>query len=181
MRTYTVAKEMSVRSCVNESGMDKIPLNPKGEPMKVSELLVRKGANVSTIHPEKPLRSAMGVMIDEKIGALPVVCKDGGLVGIITERDLFRFLYHDIGAFDKKVVADIMTQELIVGIPEDDIEYIAKIMTKNRIRHIPVVEKEHLKGILSIGDIVKARNEDTNSTNRYLMEYISGGPSLWTF
>lgn len=149
--------------------------------MKVSELLGRKGARVSTIHPEKPLRSAMGVMIDEKIGALPVVCKDGGLVGIITERDLFRFLYHEIGAFGKRVVADIMTRELIVGIPEDDIEYIAEVMTKNRFRHVPIVEKEHLKGILSIGDIVKARTEDTKATNRYLMEYISGGPSLGIF
>ncbi|MCH9032746.1 MAG: CBS domain-containing protein [candidate division Zixibacteria bacterium] len=149
--------------------------------MKVSDLLGRKGARVSTIHPEKSLRSAMGVMIDEKIGALPVVCKDGGLVGIITERDIFRFLYHDIDAFGKKVVADIMTQELIVGIPEDDIEYIAEVMTKNRFRHVPIVEKEYLKGILSIGDIVKARTEDTKATNRYLMEYISGGPSLGIF
>ena len=149
--------------------------------MTVKGLLARKGSAVTTIHPERPLRRAMSTMIQERIGALPCVCPDGGLVGIITERDIFRYLYHCPDAVSNTVVADIMTQELIVGIPDDDLDYIAQIITSNRIRHVPIVEQERLIGIVSIGDIVKARFEDASVTNRYLMEYINGGPALGLF
>ncbi len=149
--------------------------------MKVKDVLSGKSQVSVTIHPEKSLRAAMGLMIDNQIGALPVLCDDGGLVGIITERDLFRYCYHNKGLDSAAVVADTMTQELIVGVPDDDIDYIARIITKNRIRHIPIVKDEQLVGIISIGDVIKARLEDVSVTNRYLMEYINGGPALGLF
>lgn len=149
--------------------------------MKVKDVLQSKEPLTITIHPEKTLRSAMGVMIENRVGALPVMCNDGGLVGIITERDLFRFCYHNKGLDASAVVADTMTQELIVGVPDDSIDYIARIITKNRIRHVPIVEDDRLVGIISIGDVIKARLEDVSVTNRYLMEYINGGPALGLF
>ncbi len=149
--------------------------------MQVKDVLKNKTLRSITIHPEKTLRSAMGLMIENKIGALPVMCDDGGLVGIVTERDLFRYCYHNKGLDSSAVVADTMTQELIVGVPDDNLDYIARIMTKNRIRHVPIVEEERLVGIVSIGDVIKARLEDVSVTNRYLMEYINGGPALGLF
>ncbi len=149
--------------------------------MKVRDVLKGKDPLTITIHPEKSLRSAMGLMIDNQIGALPVMCDDGGLVGIVTERDLFRYCYHNKGLDAAATVADTMTQELIVGVPDDNLDYIARIITKNRIRHVPIVEEERLVGIVSIGDVIKARLEDVSVTNRYLMEYISGGPALGLF
>ena len=149
--------------------------------MKVKDVLSQKGWNAVTIHPERSLRRAMGVMIENQIGALPVVCDDGGLVGIITERDLFRYCFHNRGLDEEAVVADVMTQELIVGVPDDDVDYIASVMTKNRIRHIPIVEDGKLTGIVSIGDVIKNKLKDMSVTNRYLMEYINGGPTLGLF
>ncbi len=149
--------------------------------MKVKDVLKSKTLRSITIHPEKTLRSAMGLMIENKIGALPVLCDDGGLVGIVTERDLFRYCYHNKGLDSNAVVADTKTQEMIVCVPDDDLDYIARIMTKNRIRHVPIVESERLIGIVSIGDVIKSRLEDVSVTNRYLMEYINGGPALGLF
>ena len=149
--------------------------------MKVKDVLSRKGWDAITIHPERTLRQAMGVMIDHQIGALPVVCDDGGLVGIITERDLFRYCYHNRGMDQKATVADIMTQELIVGVPDDKVDYIAQVITKNRIRHVPIVDDGDLVGIVTIGDVLHDRIEDVAVTNRYLMEYINGGPTLGIF
>lgn len=149
--------------------------------MKVRDVLSEKGRVVITIHPERSLRFSMGVMIEHQIGALPVACEDGGLVGIITERDLFRYCYRNKGMDTKSVVADVMTRELLVGVPDDNLDYIANIITNNRIRHVPIVEEQKLKGIISVGDIVKAQLKDVTVTNRYLMEYISGGPALGLF
>ncbi|MFQ5607458.1 MAG: CBS domain-containing protein [Candidatus Zixiibacteriota bacterium] len=149
--------------------------------MKVKDVLSHKGWDAITIHPERLLRQAMGIMIDHQIGALPVVCDDGGLVGIITERDLFRYCYHNRGLDPNATVADIMTQELIVGVPDDRLDYIAQIISKNRVRHVPIVEDGHLVGIVTIGDVLKERLEDVSVTNRYLMEYINGGPTLGIF
>ncbi len=147
-----------------------------GGRMTVRDLLFAKGREVVTIHPEKSLRTAMGLMIEYHIGSLPVVFIDGALVGIVTERDIFRFMHHSRGDMSHAIVADVMTQEVIVGIPDDSVEYIAKVITQNRIRHIPIVENSRLVGLVSIGDVVKARLEDVTATNRYLMEYINGGP-----
>ncbi|MBN4076111.1 CBS domain-containing protein [Gemmatimonas aurantiaca] len=151
--------------------------------MRVADVLQTKGTGVDTItvHPERSLRRAMGIMIDNQIGALPVVADDGGLVGIITERDLFRYCYHNQGLDEGATVADVMTTELIVGVVDDEIEYIAQVMTKNRIRHIPIVQDGTLSGIVSIGDVIKHRLKDMSVTNRYLMEYINGGATLGIF
>jgi len=144
--------------------------------MLIRDLLLTKSREVLTIHPEKSLRAAMGLMMEHQIGALPVLFVDGALVGIVTERDIFRFLYDSRGDMAGAMVADVMTPDVIVGVPDDSVEYIAQVMTQNRIRHVPVIDAGRLAGIVSIGDVVKARLDDMTVTNRYLMEYINGGP-----
>jgi predicted transcriptional regulator len=76
--------------------------------------------------------------------------------------------------FENTLVKDCMTSDVIVVEPEDEIEYVETIMTQNRIRHLPVVSNKVLVGIISIGDVVNALLKDKESTNKYLMDYISG-------
>ena len=67
-----------------------------------------------------------------------------------------------------------MTTELIVGVVDDDLTYSAVLMTNNRIRHIPIMEKDKIIGIVSVGDIVKTQMEHIKIENRYLRQYLSG-------
>ncbi len=65
-----------------------------------------------------------------------------------------------------------MTTRLIIGVPDDEVSYVMGVMTHNRIRHLPIVSGDHLEGILSIGDVVKAQLEEVAVENRYLRDYI---------
>ncbi len=116
---------------------------------------------------------------EHKIGSLVVMGADQQIKGIITERDILRGITQDYGVLQSKKVADLMTANLIVGTPEDDIEYIMGIMTQNRIRHLPIVNKQGLVGIISIGDVVKILLEETQVKNRYLEDYINGNYFGW--
>jgi CBS domain-containing protein len=71
-------------------------------------------------------------------------------------------------------VGDVMTRSVVIGVPEDTIEYVMGIMTHNRIRHLPVLEEERLVGIVSIGDVVNAQLRETEFENRLLKDYIHG-------
>ena len=77
-------------------------------------------------------------------------------------------------SFLECVVSEIMTSDLIIGLESDEIDYIAAIMTKNRIRHIPIVDSDRLVGLVSVGDVVKSRLEHIEIENRYLKQYIDG-------
>jgi CBS domain-containing protein len=100
----------------------------------------------------------MRLLIDNHIGSLVVVDESENPVGIITERDIFHLAFRYRGDMMDMKVGDTMTSRLVLGAPEDDIEKAAKVMTDEHIRHLPILdEQEQLCGIVSIGDIVKAR------------------------
>lgn len=126
--------------------------------MNVASLLARKGARVVTIGPEQTIRQALALLGDHNIGALVVV--DGAMtpVGIVSERDIVRRLVRDEAVFAHPV-GTIMTRELILGVPQDDLDAVGHTMTERHIRHLPVVEREKLVGIISIGDVVKAQRD----------------------
>jgi CBS domain-containing protein len=142
--------------------------------MKVADLLKSKGQAVITVNTDEPVFQAMGKLIDNKIGALVVTDAENKIVGIISERDIIRAAYTDYGMLKSKKVSQLMSTNIIVAIPEDDIDYIMGIMTQNRIRHLPIVTKDGIVGIISIGDIVKYQLEETQVKNRYLEEYMYG-------
>ncbi len=144
--------------------------------MKVADLLKSKGQTVITVSPDEPIFNAMGKLIEHKIGSLVVVDAEKKIVGIISERDIMRAAYSDYDTLKSKKVANLMTTNLIVAIPEDDVDYIMGIMTQNRIRHLPIVTKDGIEGIISIGDIVKFELEEIQVKNRYLEEYMYGQP-----
>jgi CBS domain-containing protein len=140
--------------------------------MKVAELLKNKGQKVITIDPQESIFIAMKRLLEHNIGSLVACDSEGRIVGIISERDILRAVYLDRNALDSKKIADVMTPEVIVTIPEDELDYVMGIMTQNRIRHLPVVTKEGIVGIVSIGDIVKFQLHETQVKNRYLEDYM---------
>ncbi len=141
--------------------------------MKIKDILETKGANSESISPNATLKEAMDKIVDKKIGAL-LVMRGEELIGIITERDIFRRIaLEGSGVLDTKVETS-MTTNLIVGIPDDKIEIAMSYMTNNRFRHLPIMDGQNIAGIISIGDIVKAEVQNLKVENRYLYDYITG-------
>jgi CBS domain-containing protein len=126
--------------------------------MNIASLLARKGANVVTIQPEQTIRQALMVLAQHNIGALVVVDVGARPVGILSERDIVRALSRDEAVFALTVSA-IMTRDVVMGLPQDDLASVGATMTERRIRHLPVVEKNRLVGMVSIGDVVKAQRD----------------------
>lgn len=147
--------------------------------MKVSDLLSIKGKTIITITPDRPVFEAMKKLMDNKISSLMVLDAGYNIRGIITERDIIRAINQSYETLRTQKVADLMTKALLVGTPEDDIEYVMGIMTQNRIRHLPIVSEDGLAGIISIGDIVKFQLQEIEVENHYLQDFISGNYFGW--
>lgn len=145
--------------------------------MLVRDILESKPRDIITVKPETTVLDAMNLLIGNKISCLPVVDAKDKLVGILSDKDIFRLAHRDQNNFTAAAVNDIMTTELIVGVVEDELDYVAGIMTENRIRHIPIVDKDKMVGLVSQGDVVKKQMKDIQVQNRYLKMYIDGGPS----
>jgi CBS domain-containing protein len=112
--------------------------------------------------------------MEHRIGALLVRDAAGAVAGIISERDVLRECQHHASELGRIVVRDAMTRDLIVCVLDDDVDYAMGIVTKNRVRHLPVMDGETVAGMISIGDLVKANLEEVQYENRYLKEYIAG-------
>ncbi len=127
--------------------------------MKVKRLLATKSGPVITIGPDQPIRDAVALLSRHNIGALVVVASGSDLpVGIISERDIIRRAAENESVFSESV-RDIMTKEVITGMPQDDLYSVIHTMTERRFRHLPVVDGEKLVGIISIGDVMKAQRD----------------------
>jgi CBS domain-containing protein len=126
--------------------------------MNIASLLASKGVKVVTIGPQDTIRRALTLLAQHNIGALVVVEGDGTLVGIVSERDIVRALAR-AETILVQPVAVIMTREVVIGTPQDDLVAVGNTMTVRRIRHLPVVENGRLVGIVSIGDVVKAQRD----------------------
>ncbi|MBI4213586.1 MAG: CBS domain-containing protein [Chloroflexi bacterium] len=127
--------------------------------MNITSILTKKGTAVFTARPEQTLRDALSLLAQHNIGALVVVDEAGRPVGILSERDIVREAARNEELFGKTVGA-IMTRELTLGGPQDDLNSVANVMTARRIRHLPVVDGDRLIGIISIGDVMKAQRDE---------------------
>lgn len=142
--------------------------------MKIAEILSSKGSVVITIQPHQSIKEAIDLLVEHKIGGLVVLDKNGKLVGIITERDLIRYASREGVDFTVNV-GEVMTREVITGMPQDDIKAVAHTMTEKRFRHLPVLEDGGLVGIVTIGDIVKAQRDRYIGEIHTLREQVSVG------
>ena len=140
--------------------------------MKVREILAIKGEHVHTIEPDRTVLDAVALLVEHGIGALLVRDAGGAVAGIISERDVLRVSRDRSGEFGAIPVALVMTKDVIVCVPDDDVDYAMGIVTKNRVRHLPVMDGGRVVGMISIGDLVKARLDAAEYENRYLREYI---------
>lgn len=141
--------------------------------MKVQNILATKGSKVHTIHPDLPIREATVLMVQHNIGALVVVDADGGLVGILSERDIVRAVARnqDVG----EPVSRLMTRNVIAGSLQDDLSAVMRTMTEKRFRHLPVMEQGQLLGLVSIGDLVKAQLAQYQGEIETLVTQITQG------
>ena len=141
--------------------------------MHVAKVLDRKGAEVATIRPTASVAEAIAELARLSIGALVVSKDDVVPAGIITERDVVRSLNIAGASILKRPVADLMTADVAVCTPSDMVDDIMGRMTDLRIRHLPVMADGALCGIVSIGDVVKARIDELEDDHRHLVDYIS--------
>lgn len=127
--------------------------------MNVENILMQKGTDVATIGPEASIKRAADWLRAKGIGAL-VVARDDAVLGIISERDIVHALSQYGEAVASIAVKDIMTHGLITVAPGDDLNRMMRLMTRHRVRHLPVLRNGKLAGIISIGDVVKRRLDD---------------------
>lgn len=120
--------------------------------MRVKEILESKGSEVYTISPDETVYQALQVMAEKEIGAL-VVIENDKMVGIFSERDYARKVILKGKHSQRTLVKEIMTTHVIHASPDQKVQKSLSLMTKNRFRHLPVLEDERLVGILSIEDV----------------------------
>jgi CBS domain-containing protein len=140
--------------------------------VQISQLLRHKGRTVATIDSSESVRTALAVLAEHGIGAL-VVSSDGKRVeGIVSERDVARGLHERGAGLLADPISSLMTAEVHTCAPEASVHDLAQTMTDHRVRHVPVVENGELIGIVSIGDVVKARLDELEEERKQLVDYI---------
>ncbi len=140
--------------------------------MQISQLLRHKGREVTTIDGGESVRSALAMLAEKGIGAL-VVSSDGRRIdGILSERDVARGLHTRGAGLLAEPVSSVMTAQVHTCSPNMSVHDLARTMTDHRVRHVPVVEDGALVGIVSIGDVVKARLDELEEERRQLVDYI---------
>ena len=145
-------------------------MNSNNENVLISQLLTR---DVISVSENKTIYNAIKLLAKNNIGALPVINNSMELCGIISERDIIREMSKNIAVnFKKSFINSIMTSKVITIDKNKRSEEIMDIMSKNKIRHIPIVEKKILIGIVSIGDVVKRLLEKFNLENEHLKSWL---------
>jgi CBS domain-containing protein len=143
--------------------------------MTVAAILKEKTGGVISVKPGDSIESVCQLLADKGIGAVLVLRPDGGIAGILSERDIVRGLAM-IGTDLLQQSADtIMTRNVMVCSSHDTVQDVMHLMTKRRIRHLPVVDNGRLIGMISIGDVVKRRIAETEMEAEALRQYIATG------
>ena len=142
----------------------------------MSDVLALKGSAVHSLPPEASLMEALERMNRHRIGCFMVIDSDGAPQGILSERDILRHVAENPAGPVSGTVRENMTPraQLIVATEEDDLDYAMRVMTENRVRHLPVVGQGHVVGVVSIGDLLKSQLTDKEHENKMLQDYIIG-------
>ena len=140
----------------------------------VAEILASKGSEVWSVAPDTLLYKALQLMQDKGAGALVVLDEKGNLVGMVSERDYARKVILEGRSSRENTTGEIMTNELYVVRPETTVDECISLMTEKRVRHLPVLDKGKLIGLVSIGDVVKAIITEQRIDIKFLNDYIMG-------
>ncbi|HTL72107.1 MAG TPA: CBS domain-containing protein [bacterium] len=140
----------------------------------ISSLLHHKTSAVWSVEPDTTVFDAIKLMAEKNVGALPVLAS-GKLVGIFTERDYTRKVALQGKSSKDTRVREISTNKIVTVTADDSVEECMRLMTENRVRHLPVVEGTNVVGIVSIGDLVNWIISTQNATIEQMEQYIAGG------
>jgi len=143
--------------------------------MNVETILRDKGDWVATIRPDATIAEAVEMLNRERVGALVVSEVGGEVAGVLSERDIVRALGRFGEDLLSRPVDEIMTRNVITCQPGDTVGELMSEMTNRRIRHLPVVVEGRLRGIVSIGDVVKNRLDEVEFEASSLRSFIAGG------
>jgi len=138
--------------------------------MKIRDLLKIKDFKhriVVTVRPNETVSAAIQKLAEHDRGSIPVCNDKGEIGGIITERDILRKCFDRSYAFINKEIQDVMTEQVAIATPEDDLDYAIDIMKKKRIRHIPIVDDQKVVGMISMRDLLGVQYEETKTEVRY--------------
>lgn len=136
--------------------------------MNVANILARKGTAVVTIRPSATVAQAVAQLRRHRIGALVVTDQGGALLGMISERDILHGLAGRGPVLLELSVAEVMSRAVVTCRPDDSLRTVMLEMTQRRIRHLPVLAEGRIKGIISIGDVVKHRLDELESETTIL-------------
>jgi CBS domain-containing protein len=143
--------------------------------MTIAKILGGKGGNIVSIAPSETLQSAAAILTTRKVGALVALQANGQLAGILSERDIVRICAEKGGAALATLVQDAMTKDVVTAKPQDGIDSAMARMTDRRIRHLPIMEGQTLVGVVSIGDLVKAKIDEALADADAMRAYIATG------
>ncbi len=139
----------------------------------VRQLLESKSPGIHSISPDVPVIEAIRLMAEKGVGAV-LVMQGAKLVGILSERDYARKIVLAGRSSKETPVRDIMTADVITVSPDDNAQTCMQTVTRNRIRHLPVVENDQVQGVISIGDLLAAVIEQQQHELDQLQRYITG-------
>ena len=146
--------------------------------MKLRELFDMKDFKyrvLATVKKDDTISTVVQRLIEHDRGSISVVNENGDLVGIITERDIVRkCLIRNNFNPDRTLVQDVMSRDVVIGDPDDDLDYAISVMKQKRIRHLPIVDGRRLIGMISTRDLLGVRLEQSTHQIRTLTNYISG-------
>ena len=140
----------------------------------IEKILCQKNREIWSVSPDATVYDAIALMAEKNVGAL-LVLENERLVGIVSERDYSRKVMLRGKTSRNTIVREIMTTELTIAHPRETVEECLRFMTEKRIRHLPVIADGSLRGVISIGDLVKEVISAQSATLDQLRDYISGG------
>lgn len=142
--------------------------------MRIADILRNKGAAVATVTESTTVTGLLAELAVHNIGAMVVIGPEG-ILGIVSERDVVRYLHEQGPDLLRRPVGEIMSAVAVTCRPDDPVDDLAALMTNNRVRHVPVLDAGRLVGIVSIGDVVKTRMDELQSERQHLQAYITQG------
>jgi CBS domain-containing protein len=140
--------------------------------VRISDVLNTKGDDVVTVSPDTTVRELVDLLAEHNIGAAVVSTPGAAVTGIVSERDVVRRLAHGSDVLDAPV-SEIMTGDVRTAAPDESVVSLMKLMSEHRVRHVPVVVDGELRGLVSIGDVVKSRIGELEFERDQLSSYVT--------
>ena len=143
--------------------------------MIIRDILNMKGGTIYSMAPDGKVSDAVSMMVNNDIGSL-VVMENGRMTGMLTFREVLKALDAQSGNLADLRIGDVMVADPISGSPDDSLDHLREVMTKNHVRYLPVSDGDKLLGVISFHDVAKSVIKETSFENRLLKRYIKNWP-----